>query len=94
MADQLPDVRAARLAKGWSITDLARRSNTSDLTIITIENGGTCLPDVAARIRDALRVQQDAPLEPPEPEPVTVKVPVVTPRQVESKPAETFKGKS
>jgi transcriptional regulator with XRE-family HTH domain len=62
MADLIPDLRAQREARGWTVGDLARRSATSDLTIRTIENGGRGTPEAVDRIQAALRVRQSAPM--------------------------------
>lgn len=47
-------LQARRLAAGLTIPELARLAACSDLTIIKIENGGTCDPAVEARLRNAL----------------------------------------
>lgn len=38
------------------LTDLAKKANVSDFTLIRIENGGTADPHVTQRIADAMGV--------------------------------------
>lgn len=52
--DRLPTLQARRIAAGLSVSDLARLSATSDLTIRQLENGGNCDSYVTARILNAL----------------------------------------
>jgi hypothetical protein len=47
-------LKTRRLAGGFTVTSLAKAANVSDRTILTLENGGTCGPDEAARIVTAL----------------------------------------
>jgi len=47
-------LRTRRLAAGISATELARRSNTSDLIVSNLEAGGNCDPAVSGRIVNAL----------------------------------------
>ena len=47
-------LQARRLLGGFSITSLARAATVSDETLIAVENGGNCDPDVGQRIIDAL----------------------------------------
>jgi DNA-binding XRE family transcriptional regulator len=49
-----PSLKARRELAGLSITRLAQMANVSDLTIIQLENGGNCDPDVTTRILNAL----------------------------------------
>jgi DNA-binding XRE family transcriptional regulator len=52
--DRLPTLAARRIAAGLTVTRLAQLTNTSDLTIRQLENGGNCDPDVTQRIINAL----------------------------------------
>lgn len=52
----LANMRAQRLAAGLSIGDVAKKSNTSDLLVKGLEDGGNCDPHEAQRIADALGV--------------------------------------
>jgi transcriptional regulator with XRE-family HTH domain len=52
----LDSLKAQRLAAGWSITELARRSATSDAVITRLENGDSIEPHISQRIADALGV--------------------------------------
>ena len=51
---RLDSLRTRRLLGGHSISGLARLSNTSDVTIKVLEDGGTADPDVIQRVLDAL----------------------------------------
>lgn len=51
---RLDTLKARRVALGLSITRLAQLSNTSDLLIQQLENGGNCDPEERVRIGAAL----------------------------------------
>jgi transcriptional regulator with XRE-family HTH domain len=53
---KLDSMRAQREAAGLTITGLAKKANVSDLTIITLENGGNVDVNVAERIANAMGV--------------------------------------
>ena len=52
----LTNMRAQRLAAGLSISDLAKKSNTSDWLIKMLEEGGNCEGHESQKIADALNV--------------------------------------
>lgn len=52
----LTALRAQRIAAGLSITELARKSNTSDWLVRQLEDGGNCETHESQRIADALAV--------------------------------------
>lgn len=52
----LNNMRAQRLVAGLSVSDLARKSNTSDLLVKGLEDGGNCDGHESQRIADALSV--------------------------------------
>jgi hypothetical protein len=62
MAVRLDSLKARRILGGLTVTELARRSNTSDFIVTQLEaigssgraEGGTCNEDVAQRLLDAL----------------------------------------
>ena len=56
--ETLTNQKTLRIAAGFSISDLARLSRTSDLTIKVIENGGTAMSAEVARIITALGTDQ------------------------------------
>jgi hypothetical protein len=56
MACRLDNLRQVRTAAGLSVSNLAVRSNTSDLVIQRLEDRGDCEPFEAQRIADALGV--------------------------------------
>jgi transcriptional regulator with XRE-family HTH domain len=66
VAARLDSLRAQRIAAGLSITELARKSNTSDQIIANLEasgsngqgKGGTCTHEVADRICTALAISR------------------------------------
>jgi ribosome-binding protein aMBF1 (putative translation factor) len=64
IAARLDSLKVQRVAAGLSVTDLARKSNTSDQVINTLENvgtngkGGTCTHEVADRICAALGISR------------------------------------
>lgn len=51
---RLDSLKARRILGGFSIGDLAKKANVSDQTIVQLENGGNCLPEVTSRLIDAL----------------------------------------
>lgn len=51
---RLDSLKSRRIAAGLSIQDLARRTNTTDRLIETLENGGNCDPDITERIINIL----------------------------------------
>jgi DNA-binding XRE family transcriptional regulator len=51
---RLDSLRARRVAAGLTVEALARRSNCSDQTIVQLENGGNCQPEVTDRLINAL----------------------------------------
>lgn len=51
---RLDSLKTRRILGGYSIGELARRATVSDLTVVALENGGTCDPHVTQRILDAL----------------------------------------
>ena len=51
---RLDTLKTRRDAGGLSIGELARQATVSDETIIALENGGVCDPDVTQRLLDAL----------------------------------------
>ncbi len=53
---RLDNLRAERVNATLTVTGLAKKSNTSDHTIVMLENGGACEPYEAQRIADALGV--------------------------------------
>lgn len=57
MPELIPDLRAQREARGWTVPELARLSVTSDATIRNLENGGGCTPEAKERILAALAEQ-------------------------------------
>lgn len=54
MSARMDSLKTRRVAAGFTIPELARRSNTSDLTIQKIENGDGCDPVVEQRLLDAI----------------------------------------
>lgn len=54
MSHQLPNLKSQRSAT--PITDLAKKANVSDYTIVRLEDGGAMTPDATQRIADALGV--------------------------------------
>lgn len=52
----LTSLKTQRLAAGMSIADLAKKSNTSDRLIYSLEDGGNCEVYESQRIADALAV--------------------------------------
>lgn len=52
----LTNMRAQRLVAGLSITEMARKANTSDWLIKQLEEGGNCEVHESQRIADALGV--------------------------------------
>lgn len=57
MSHVLANMQAQRVASTTpGITQLAKKANVNDATIVTLENGGTVNPHVAQRIADALGV--------------------------------------
>jgi transcriptional regulator with XRE-family HTH domain len=52
--DRLPTLKARRESAGLRISDLARLACCSDLTVLQLERGGNCDPDVTARILNVL----------------------------------------
>ena len=55
-AVRLDSLRAQRVAAGISVSELARRSTTSDAVITTLENGGSCTEEVAVKLATALGI--------------------------------------
>ncbi len=55
-SSKLDSLKAQRLAAGETITGLARKSNTSDRIVQTLENGGNVSTELCQRIADALGV--------------------------------------
>lgn len=51
---RLDTLQARRLLGGLSIGELARRAAVSDETVIALENGSSCDPEVTQRLIDAL----------------------------------------
>lgn len=51
---RLLSLKTRRIAGGFTIESLARRAAVSDLTIVELENGGNCDPDITERLLDAL----------------------------------------
>lgn len=51
---RLDSLAARRLLGGFSVGSLAKAANVSDETVIQLENGGNCDPDVTQRLIDAL----------------------------------------
>jgi len=51
---RLDSLQSRRIAAGLSIAELARRTNTSTLTIQMLENGGSCDPQITERLIDEL----------------------------------------
>lgn len=51
---RLDSLKSRRQSAGLSIQELARRTNTTDRLIETLENGGNCDPQITERILDAL----------------------------------------
>lgn len=51
---RLDTLKSRRLAANLSVGDLARRASVSDLTVLMLENGGTCTPEVTERLLDVL----------------------------------------
>lgn len=51
---RLPTLKARRVAAGLSVSELARRTNTSDRMIQDLENGGNCDPQITERLLDIL----------------------------------------
>lgn len=47
-------LKTRRIAGGFSVRDLARLANVSDLTITKIENGDPCSPEITERLIDVL----------------------------------------
>lgn len=56
MSHRLDSMKSQRVAGGFSIADLAKKANVSDLTIQRLENGDTTEPQTATRIADALGI--------------------------------------
>ncbi len=53
---RLDTLKTERAAAGVSVTELARRANSSDATVQRLEVGGVCEKWEAQRIADALEV--------------------------------------
>jgi DNA-binding XRE family transcriptional regulator len=53
-AIRTPTLKTRRLLAGLTITALAQQACCSDLTIVQLENGGNCDPEVYARIMTVL----------------------------------------
>lgn len=53
---RLDNLKTERASAGVTVSDLARKSNTSDWLIRQLEVGGTCETAEAQRIADALAV--------------------------------------
>lgn len=51
---RLDSLQARRVLGGFSIGDLAKKASVSDESIIALEAGGTCDPEVTQRLIDAL----------------------------------------
>ncbi len=51
---RLDSLKARRLLAGLSISELAKMATISDQTIVILENGGNCQPEVTQRLIDAL----------------------------------------
>lgn len=51
---RLPGLKARRIAAGLSIGDLAWRASVSDETIVQLEDGSNCDPEVTERLLDVL----------------------------------------
>lgn len=51
---RLLSLKTRRIAGGFTIESLARKAAVSDLTIVELENGGNCDPDITERLLDAL----------------------------------------
>lgn len=51
---RLDTLQARRILGGLSVGEVARRANVSDQTVLILENGGNCQPEVSQRILDAL----------------------------------------
>jgi len=51
---RLDGLQARRLLGGFSVGALAKAANVSDETIVQLENGGNCDPDITQRLLDAL----------------------------------------
>jgi DNA-binding XRE family transcriptional regulator len=56
MSHKLTNMKAQRLAAGYSIGDLAKRAGVSDRAIIVAENGGAIHVNESDRIATALAV--------------------------------------
>lgn len=52
----LNSLRAQRVVAGYSVSDLAKKANVSDITVKGIEDGGNCEVYESQRIADALGV--------------------------------------
>lgn len=52
----LSSMRAQRIAAGYSVSDLAKKANVSDLLMKGLEDGGNCEVYESQRIADALGV--------------------------------------
>lgn len=53
-AVRTPTLQARRILAGLSVTALAKQATCSDLTIVQLENGGNCDPEVYTRIINVL----------------------------------------
>jgi predicted transcriptional regulator len=51
---RLPSLAARRLSAGITVSELARRCACSDQTIVQLEAGGNCDPEITQRVIDAL----------------------------------------
>lgn len=56
MAHKLDSLKAQRESAGFAVTQLAKKANVNDATIVRLENGDSQNPDVTQRIADALGV--------------------------------------
>ena len=63
---RIDDLQARRKAAGWSVTELARRSTTSDVVINRLEQGARYEDRIVDRVLNALK---DAPSEQVAPSP-------------------------
>ena len=59
---RIDDLQARRKAAGWSVTELARRSTTSDVIINRLEQGARYEDRIVDQVLNALK---DAPSESP-----------------------------
>lgn len=49
-------IKAARLERGWSSSELAKRAGATNETVRRIERGCSTLPSTAKRLADVLEV--------------------------------------